>query len=156
MTIRTLWRVLKLMALGAISFWLPDTLWHALRAFKFDSLDEIGITLIMPLSLLGAYIGVAKKIYKVNPKGPVGWPMLLGVWLLGGVFMTVGASFSGGSFASANGHSGILETLLISLIPLVTFMMATYDGSLLALLVVSVAAPLIWVISVSRRSTNPK
>jgi hypothetical protein len=156
MTSQKLWRVLKLMALGAISFWLPDTLWHALRAFKFDSLDVSIITLIMPLSLLGAYIGAAKRIHKTAPKGPVGWPMFLGVWLLGGVFMTVGASFSGGGFASPNGHSDILKTLLISLIPFYAFMMSTYDGSLIALLVVSVAAPLIWVVSVSTRPAHPK
>jgi hypothetical protein len=143
------------MALGAVSFWLPDTLWHALRPFKFDSWDLIGITVLMPLSLLGTYAAVVKRLHRASQRGPVVWPMLLGVWLLGGFFMMVGASFSGGGFVSPSGRFGILEVLLMSLLPVYVFMMATYDGSLMALLVVSIALP-IWAVCVSRRSSSPR
>jgi len=153
MNTRNLWHVLKLMALGAVSFWLPDTLWHAIRAFKFDSRDMIGITVLMPLSLLGAYLLVVRRLQRTSPRSPVVWPMLLGVWLLGGFFMMVGASFSGGGFVSPSGRSGILEILLMSIVPVYAFMMATYDGSLMALLVVSIALP-IWAAYLSRQSKS--
>jgi|ERR1700730_497261 hypothetical protein len=138
---QTLLRVLKFMALGAVSFWLPDTLWHAFRGFKFDAGDTIGISVLMPLSLLGTYFAVVKKMIPgASPRRHVVWPMLLGVWLFGGFFMVMGASFSGGGFAGANGPRGAAKIILASLVPIVTFMMSTYDGSLLALLIVSLAA----------------
>ncbi len=94
----------------------------------------------MPLSLLGTYIAVVNRLYGASPRRHVVWPMLLGVWLLGGFFMTVGASFSGGGFAGANGSRGAVTLILTSVVPIVTFMMSAYDGSLFALLIVSGAA----------------
>jgi hypothetical protein len=68
--------------------------------------------------------------------------MLLGIWVLGGVFMTIGASFSGGGFA--NGISSGLVIVAMSLVPVYTFIMATYDGSLFALLLISFVLFLAW------------
>lgn len=42
----------KLMLVGAISFWRPDTLLHAFGAYRFNSLDVRSITAVMPLTLL--------------------------------------------------------------------------------------------------------
>jgi hypothetical protein len=72
--------------------------------------------------------------------------MLLGVWLTGGPFMMLAATASGGGFAVANGVQGALSLIAWSIIPLVTYMMAAYDGSLFALLAVSIGALLIWVV----------
>jgi hypothetical protein len=66
--------------------------------------------------------------------------MVVGVWLLGGFFIMVGASFSGGGFAA---RAGIPQTFAISLIPGIAFLMAIYDGSGAALLIVSIIPLLI-------------
>jgi hypothetical protein len=79
----------------------------------------------MPLSLLGTYFAVVQKIPRASPRRHVVWPMLLGVWLFGGFFMVMGASFSGGGFAGANGSRGAAKLILASLVPIVTFMMST-------------------------------
>ena len=76
--------------------------------------------------------------------------MLAGIWLLGGLFMTMGASFSGGGLVGPDGARGVVFVLLLSLFPGYTFIMATYDGSLLALLLVTVAAFLVWILQLSK------
>jgi len=63
--------------------------------------------------------------------------MLVGIWLLGGLCMTIGATFAGGGFAAPNGMRGSLFAIAFSLLPLFTCAMATYDGSLFGLLVAS-------------------
>src|SRR6266566_5786345 len=74
----------------------------------------------------------------------VGAAMLLGVWVTGGLFMMLAATASGGGFANPEGIRGSLWIIALSIIPLVTYMLATYDGSLFALLAVTVGALLIW------------
>lgn len=78
--------------------------------------------------------------------GRIGLPMLTGVWLFGGLFMTIGATFSGGGFMSPGGARGAVLVLLLSLFPMYTFIMATYDGSLVALLLVTICALLVWIL----------
>src|SRR5437588_10140289 len=71
----------------------------------------------------------------------VGWSrgvvMVLGIWILGPLFMTIGATFSGGGFAV----SGLAPSWMILFIPGVAFLMATYDMSLGALLLITVLLP---------------
>jgi hypothetical protein len=137
---RTMWRALKLMAVGAVSFWLPDILWQAIRAYKFSGVDVLGITFLMPLTMLVSFLLIRKRQRHESDTSAV-WPlMVVGVWLLGGFFITVGASFSGGGFV----RPGIPQTFAMSLIPGIAFLMATYDGSLAALLIVSIIPLLIW------------
>ena len=95
-------RVLKLMLVGTISFWLPDTLLHAFRAYNFGSLDVRIITAVMPLTLLCSY-GAMKWVNKDSPPRRIGLPMIAGIWFLGGLFVALGASFSGGGFMMAGG-----------------------------------------------------
>ena len=136
-------RVSKLMLVGAISFWLPDTILHAFRAYYFNSLDVRIITAVMPLTLLCSYVAM-KWVNKDSPPTRIGLPMLAGVWFLGGLFMALSASFSGGGFMMAGGMRTVGVVLLLSLFPMYTFIMATYDGSLAALLLVSGVAVLVW------------
>jgi hypothetical protein len=44
--------ILKLMILGAVSFWSPDALWHAVRRCEFGQwwADTLVLTLVMPLT----------------------------------------------------------------------------------------------------------
>jgi len=138
------WYAIKLMILGAFSFWLPDALWHAIRGSRFNGRDAIALTVLLPLTLLTVYI-LVKRQHPGEPSRSVGWPLLVGVWLLGGPFIVMGASFSGGGFVGPDGFLGGVRAILISALPIFTITMATYDGSLGALYITSVVALAIWV-----------
>jgi hypothetical protein len=75
--------------------------------------------------------------------------MLLGVWLSGGIFMMISATAGGGGFVGPNGVAGTLLVLLLSLFPIYTCIMATYDGSLFALLAATLGPFLIWCVQSS-------
>jgi hypothetical protein len=136
------------MILGAVSFWIPDAIWHAIIGSKFGGRDAIALTGLMPLTLSAVYIFL-KKHYKNEPAKPIGWPLILGVWVLGGPFMTFGASFSGGGFNGPDGISGGIKLMLVTLIPIFTIDMATYDGSLGALFIASFGGLLLWILLVA-------
>jgi hypothetical protein len=151
---KTRWaRALGLMLLGAIGFWVPDVFLHAVHAHNFNSRDVRIITMVTPLTLLGTFVA-AKWATKGARTGRIGLPMIAGVWLLGGLFMTVGASFSGGGFMGPEGSRGAVLMMLLSLFPMYTFIMATYDGSLGALLLVTVVALLVWIFQRSKILTR--
>lgn len=63
--------------------------------------------------------------------------MLLGVWILGPAGMLLGATFQSAGFLTL-GAKAALITVLLGLFPPYTFIMATYDGSLYALIIGSV------------------
>src|ERR1022692_3339737 len=117
-------RTLGLMLIGATGFWLPDVLMHAVRVHNFNSRDVRIITVMMPLTLLGTFVA-AKWARKGARPGRIGLPMLAGLWLLGGLFMTIGASFSGGGFMSPDGARTAVLMMLLSFFPMYTFIMAT-------------------------------
>ena len=138
-------RLLKLMLLGAAGFWLPDVALHALRRFDFSGRDVWIVTAIAPLTLLITFL-VVKRVGKGSATRQIGLPLLVGVWLFGGLFMMLGASFSGGGLMSPNGIRFVLLTALLSVIPPYTFILATYDGALYALLIVTAVGCVVWVV----------
>jgi hypothetical protein len=129
---------LKLMLLGALGFWMPDTLLHAWRGFNFGRGDVIAVTITTPVTPLATFF-FARWLGKGSGRRLVP-PLIAGVWLFGGLFMMAGASFSGGGFASPQGTRWALMTTLLSILPIYTFILATYDGALGALLLVTAAA----------------
>jgi hypothetical protein len=138
--------VLGLMLTGALGFWLPDVALHALRGQEFNGRDVRIVTAVAPLTLLITFL-LVKWAFRDNPQNRVGLLLLAGVWLFGGVFMMVSASFSpGGGFVTPGGGRVVVMWMLLSLLPVYTYIMATYDGSLLALLVVTIAAFLVWIV----------
>ena len=64
--------------------------------------------------------------------------MLLGMWLFASTAMMIGASFSGGGFAT--GFSDTLVVIVLGLVPPYTLIMSAYDGTLVALLVATFLA----------------
>jgi hypothetical protein len=68
--------------------------------------------------------------------------MLLGVWMSGGLFMTISSLASGSDFIGGTGFWR-LAIIPMSIIPIVTFILANYDGSLFALLAITVGGLLI-------------
>lgn len=65
--------------------------------------------------------------------------------MFGGLFMAIGATLSGAGFKTAPG--GAMIAILLSLLPMYTYIMATYDGTLAALLLATVVAFLLWILA---------
>jgi len=131
----TLWFAIA----GALSFWLPDVAIHIYAGRNFDSRHIWAITILAPATFLLAYL-CARRLAMKRDFTWLGAAMLLGVWVTGGLFITLAATASGGGLI---GPHGILDSLLmtvLSAIPGVVYMLATYDGSFLALLAVTVGA----------------
>ena len=125
---------------GALSFWLPDVVVHIIAGPNFDSRHVWVCTILMPATFLLAYV-VARRFGMKRDFKWVGPVMLLGVWLTGGLFMTL-ATASGSGFVGVDGV-GRLLIIVLSVIPVVTFILAAYDGSLFALLAVTLGALLL-------------
>jgi hypothetical protein len=128
-------------AIGALSFWVPDISVHMHAGPHLDSWHAWAITLFSPAMFLLAY-AVARRFALKQDFKWLGPAMLLGAWLTGGLFMTLSAMMSGSDFM---GGTGVwrLVVIFISVIPIVTFVLAASDGSLFALLAITVGGLLI-------------
>lgn len=133
---------------GALSFWLPDVLVHLHAGPTIDSRHGWAITILAPASFLMAYVAARRFALKRDFTW-MGVAMLLGVWLGGGLFMTLASMVSGSGFI---GGTGVwrLVVIVLSVIPIVTYILAAYDGSLFALLAVTVGALVLWGLRTSR------
>jgi O-antigen/teichoic acid export membrane protein len=131
------------LSIGASAFWLPDVFVHLLRRESFDSPDVWLLTVLMPLCVFAALYIFAKRLGTSFSNGAL--RMLCGIWLFGGVFICIAGTFSGGGFVGPDGIRGGLIVIAMSLIPLVTLMLATYDGSLGALTIATVVLLILWV-----------
>jgi hypothetical protein len=132
------------MLLGGIGFWLPDAILHALRASGFNRRDVGIITIVSPLMLLVTFF-LVNRTQKTVPREQIALGLITGVWMFGGLFMAIGATFSGAGFKTAPG--GAMIAILLSLLPMYTYIMATYDGTLAALLLATVVAFLLWILA---------
>jgi len=125
--------------LGGLLFWLPDTVTHLIRNAQFDRHDVMVVTLLMPLCLCAGW--VAASMILTRSLASVAPQFLLGIWVTGGLLMSLGWMLSTPSPV----HSLAISTLL-GIIPIYTFMAATYDGSLGALVLVSIVLFLAWIL----------
>jgi hypothetical protein len=131
---------LSLAVAGALSFWLPYVVVHIDAGANFDSRHLWACTILMSATFLFAYV-VARRLGMKREFKWVGPAMLLGVWLSGGLFMTL-ATASGSEFVGVDGV-GRLLIIVLSVMPVVTIILAANEGSLLALLVVTLGALLL-------------
>ena len=132
MKLRSIVWVLVYMAAGGVAFWAPDVALQASRAYEFSGRDAAILTLLLPWTLLTCY-GILLWLRGSQSNEPsISIFMLIGVWLLSSLSMMIGASFSGGGFAMPGAEVWIV--IALGLLPPYTFIMATYDGSLLGLL----------------------
>lgn len=133
---------LSFAVMGALSFWLPDVVIHIHAGPKLDARHVWTITLLAPAIFILTYVASRRLASKCNYRR-VGPAMLLGVWLSGGLFMTIAAMASGSEFIGGSGiWRGIV--IIISVIPIVTYVLSAYDGSVFALLAGTVGGLLIW------------
>jgi nucleoside recognition membrane protein YjiH len=128
-----------LFLLGALSFWLPEIV---LYAWTRRELNGKLITFLLPSIFLIVYLLVAMFRPRRTERPSAAIFMVLGVVLLGTLAMAIGATILGAGFL---GHPGstLLGVLLGTIIPIYAFIAATYNGSLYALVFVSILMPLI-------------
>ena len=128
-----------LFGLGALSFWPPEI---ALYAWTRHELNRKLVTLLLPCTFLLVYLLVSILRPRRIPKPSAAIFMALGVIFLGTLAMTIGATIPGAGFRG-DAISTLLAVLLGAAIPIYAFIGATYDGSLYALIFVSILMPLI-------------
>jgi hypothetical protein len=146
-------RIVKLMTVGGVSFWIPDVLVHLVRGDKFGRWDVLLVSIVLPLTFLAGYRWAGKRFKDESGRSVVG-ALILGVWLFGGFFM-IADSLAAGGFSSSDGWKGAVILALASVVPIFTYMMSAYDGSLMALLMVSVAALAIFLTGRSKSHQSP-
>jgi Na+-translocating ferredoxin:NAD+ oxidoreductase RnfD subunit len=132
----------RLFFLGALAFWGPEI---CLYAGERRGLGRELITFLLPASLLLAYALISLVRYRSQetlPRPSAAVFMLLGVLFLGTLAMAIGSTMLGAGFYQHPGTT-LLAVLLGTLVPIYAFIGATYDGSLYALILVSVLMPLI-------------
>jgi hypothetical protein len=97
------------------------------------------VTVLMPLSLCAALVAASKilrkRVASVAPQ------FLLGIWVTGGLLMSLGWMLS-----TVSPLYSLALSSALGIIPIYTFMAATYDGSLAALLLVSIVLFLVWML----------
>jgi ABC-type uncharacterized transport system permease subunit len=144
-------RAKTLFFFGAIAFWSPEIILYALEQRE---LDPRLITLLLPISFSVAYAIVAFSGRKRDSEPSAAIFMLLGVWFLGLLAMTIGATILG-SGLRRDTLSAIFWLIFESLIPIYAFIAATYDGSLYALLTVTALAVVLHLLLERRRWIIP-
>jgi hypothetical protein len=131
-------RALLTVLLGATVFWVPDVLVHAGSGAAFGPAEVLLITMVMPILTLLAYARVDRR----GTHTLRGWPraglMLVGIWVFGPTFMMISATFGG---AGLLGFSTWADWSMLLYVPAVTFILATYDGALGALLLITLVVP---------------
>ena len=95
--------------------------------------SDIGVlTILLPALLLACYATVL-RLRRRRSEGPsIAFYMLLGVWLLGPLSMIISATFNGAGFHT--GEGGWIS-LALGIVPIYTFIMSAYDGSVLGLII---------------------
>jgi hypothetical protein len=128
---------------GALSFWLPDVAIHIYAARNLNSRHVWAITILAPLTFLFTYV-LARRFASSRNFRWLGAAMLLGTWVTGGLFITLAETAAGSGLVGPHGIRDSLLMIVSSVIPGVTYILAAYDGSFLALVVVTVGGLLLW------------
>lgn len=128
---------------GALSFWLPDVAVHFYAGRSLTSRHVWAITILAPITFFFTYLVARRSAVKRDFRW-LGPAMLLGTWVTGGLFITLAATASGSGLVRLHGVRDSLLMIVSSVIPGVTYVLAAYDGSFLALFVTTAGALLLW------------
>ena len=137
--------------LSGLAFWFPSIIVHAIRGYQFGHgrFDVIGVS-ILPIAVTYLELGLlSRQRPSFMSRASIAMWMFLGIWMLGPLCIMIGASFSGGGFARPGMWHDIL--ILSSIFPLATFDASTYDGTLGAVVLVT-----IWFPVAALRSLQPQ
>jgi hypothetical protein len=126
--------------LGGTVFWAPNIAVHWMTGFRFSYSDAIAITFLLPAATYLFFRMLWWPLRKVEDRLPPALFAVLGIWITGPAMLTFSASFCGGGLTQPDAwHFFVIGTLLF---PLFTFVMSTYDGTLFALLFVTLLLPI--------------
>jgi hypothetical protein len=148
-----------LFLVGALAFWLPELV---LYAWTRHELSGKLLTFLLPSTFLLVYLLVSILRPRRIPKPSAAIFMGLGVLFLGTLAITLGATLRGGGFLE-HPASTLVGVLLGTVIPIYAFIAATYDGSLYALMAVTLLMPILhlacerqnWIIPPKRQQASP-
>lgn len=131
--------------LTAMIFWIPDIILHAYNGKSFSGREILILTVSLPIIVPSCYHLFRKVRGFKDDHSLTIISSIAGIWIAGPLFMTIGASFSGGGFSTIDGFFSQLSFIITctALFPICTFMMSTYDGTLGALLITSALLPII-------------
>jgi hypothetical protein len=140
-------RILRRIVVGLLSgalFWLPSILVHAIAGVSFDAFHILVVNVF-------AIVATALTVRRLVQSNNFPWSAqaflalhVMGVWILGPACVLASASAGGGG-ALQEDLARFLDARIL-LFPPVTFIGATYEGSLGALVLVTVAVP-IWLLA---------
>jgi hypothetical protein len=131
---------------SGVTFWLPSLVVHAIRGAKFGgSIYDVVAIILLPVLIAVLTLEIVDSLQIGScRRGIIAIWMLVGIWILGPLMMSINASFSGGGFARPDAWE--MLALAIPLFLHFTWMMSAYDGTLGALVIVTV-----WFIIAARR-----
>jgi hypothetical protein len=137
-------RLITYAIVGALAFWAPDILVAAVTRQPFVELVPrgwLGLCMLTfaPLACLSCAVWPARRIQPGMTVTRTVAYMVMGVWSFGPLLMMIAVTLGStdGGFHKSAGQIAILVAAGI-VVPFVTFVMSTYDGSLLAVLLATV------------------
>jgi len=140
--LRALLRLLPYPAFGAIAFWGPDLLLHAIR--ERGLVDVLVLSVVQPLFPALLLWRVSKNLSHCYQSSARGILLLLGIWLSGPSAMMLGWTIAGAGFTSTGGArvgSSFQFLRDLTLEPIYTVEMSTYEMTLLGLVLATLALP---------------
>jgi hypothetical protein len=132
---------IQLMLLGGLVFWTPNIVVHWITGYGFSYSDAIALTFFLPAAAYLFFRLVWWPLRKQRNRFSAALFAVLGIWIAGPAMLTLSGSFCGGGLSQPGAwHFFLIGTLLF---PLFTLVMSTYDGTLFALLLVTLLLPLL-------------
>ena len=121
--------------LGGIVFWIPDVIIPALDPNE----QRIAVTFACPAALILFYVAVLRR-RRTEGSGPsTAIFALIGIWLLGTPFMMLAQTARGSGFRAGFKWGEIVYLLVSGLLPTQVFDMSTLEGSLIAIMLGTMA-----------------
>lgn len=128
---------------GSFTFWLPSVILHASKEDDFSFRHSTALAYVQILSTLVALVGIWFLRGRITaPRKIAAW-MLLGIWMLGPLWLFINATFIGGGFAKEGGWLGVIISIL--LFPVMTPLLSVYEGSIACLGVITLVLGLVCV-----------
>ncbi len=119
--------------MAGIGFWAPAVLLDVLSRGAYS----IAAMSVLPLvCVLCLYWSLQRRRFRKIRA--LALYMLAGIYLLAPLASTVAASASGGGFSQPFGAHDALMLLLFSIVPIFAMMVAVYNGTLVALFVITI------------------
>jgi len=121
------------LVVGATAFWLPGLLVHLLSPDEIGIINMMLMTVLMPSVVLLVLVLSWRRGFRPVPAALA---MILGIWALGPSFMTASNFMMGGGLVFGPRRDAYF-LLLFTLVPVYTVIMSLYDGSFIALSLVT-------------------